>query len=136
MGAFHRNDKDEIIRDIEHSYELFPRLGERKKQIAGTLSGGEQQMLATSRALMSRPRLLLMDEPSMGLAPVLVDLIFETIEEINKEGMTILLVEQNALLALEVADRGHVIETGEIALTGNASELRDDPRVKEAYLGG
>ncbi len=136
MGAFHRNDKDEIIRDIEHSYELFPRLGERKKQIAGTLSGGEQQMLATSRALMSRPRLLLMDEPSMGLAPVLVDLIFETIEEINKEGMTILLVEQNALLALEVADRGYVIETGEIALTGNASELRDDPRVKEAYLGG
>ncbi|MCO6450169.1 MAG: ABC transporter ATP-binding protein [Caldilineales bacterium] len=136
MGAFHRNDKAGILQDIKESYELFPRLGERRKQVAGTLSGGEQQMLAMSRALMSKPRLLLLDEPSMGLAPVLVDLIFDTVQEINRQGTTILLVEQNALMALDIAQRGYVIETGRIVLAGNAQKLKDDPQVKEAYLGG
>ena len=136
MGAYLRDDKQGIQEDIQRMYELFPRLGERRNQIAGTLSGGEQQMLAISRALMSRPSVMLMDEPSMGLAPVLVDLIFETIQEINQQGMTILLVEQNALMALNVANRGYVIETGLISLEGDAKMLRDDPRVKEAYLGG
>ncbi len=136
MGAFLRNDKDGIARDMERMYDLFPRLQERKKQVAGTLSGGEQQMLAIARALMSRPKILLMDEPSMGLAPVLVDLIFDTIEELNKQGMTILLVEQNALLALDVAHRGYVIETGRIVLADDAKALKDNPQVKKAYLGG
>ena len=135
MGAFYRNDKDGIAQDLQKVYELFPRLEERQKQVAGTLSGGEQQMLATARALMARPRLLLMDEPSMGLAPVLVDLIFETIEEINKHGTTILLVEQNAHIALQVADRGYVLQTGEIVLSDSAKALQKDPTVQKAYLG-
>ena len=136
MGAFLRNDKAGIAEDMKRMYELFPRLDERKKQIAGTLSGGEQQMLAIARALMSRPKILLMDEPSMGLAPVLVDLIFDTISELNKQGMTILLVEQNALLALDISHRGYVIETGRIVLADDAQALKDNPQVKEAYLGG
>ena len=135
MGAFHRNDKDGIAEDIEMAYNLFPRLRERMKQVAGTLSGGEQQMLATARALMSRPRLLLMDEPSMGLAPVLVETIFETIEEVNKQGMTILLVEQNAHMALQIANRGYVLQTGEIVLSDSAKKLQQDPTVQKAYLG-
>lgn len=135
MGAYHRTDKDGIAQDIKRAYELFPRLGERRKQVAGTMSGGEQQMLAMTRALMSRPRLLLMDEPSMGLAPVLVELIFSTISEINKDGTTILLVEQNAHMALQIANRGYVIQTGEIVLSDTAAHLRDDPMVQKAYLG-
>ena len=135
MGAFHRNDKEGIRADIEESYKLFPRLGERRSQLAGTMSGGEQQMLAVTRALMSKPRLLLMDEPSMGLAPVLVDVIFDAIESINKQGVTILLVEQNAHLALQVADRGYVLQTGEIVLTNKAKDLQNDPIVQKAYLG-
>ncbi|MCP4167488.1 MAG: ABC transporter ATP-binding protein [Chloroflexi bacterium] len=136
MGAFLRNDTQGIIEDLERVFALFPRLEERQSQVGGTLSGGEQQMLATGRALMAKPRILLMDEPSMGLAPVLVDLIFDTIIELNKQGMTILLVEQNALLALDVADRGYVMETGTITLAGGAKELVANPQVKEAYLGG
>ncbi len=135
MGAFHRNDTAGIRADIEKSYELFPRLGERRSQLAGTMSGGEQQMLAVTRALMSQPRLLLMDEPSMGLAPVLVDVIFDAIESINKEGVTILLVEQNAHLALQVAHRGYVLQTGEIVLTDEAKALQTNPVVQKAYLG-
>ncbi|MEM7110831.1 MAG: ABC transporter ATP-binding protein [Chloroflexota bacterium] len=135
MGAFHRNDRAEIKADIEKSYEMFPRLGERKTQLAGTMSGGEQQMLAVTRALMSRPKLLLMDEPSMGLAPVLVDAIFEAIERINQEGMTILLVEQNAHMALQVSSRGYVLQTGEIVLADSAKKLQNDPTVQKAYLG-
>ncbi len=135
MGAYHRTDKDGIARDIKRAYELFPRLGERRKQVAGTMSGGEQQMLAMTRALMARPRLLLMDEPSMGLAPVLVELIFDTIGEINRDGTTILLVEQNAHMALQIANRGYVIQTGEIVLSDTAEHLRDDPMVQRAYLG-
>lgn len=135
MGAYYRKDKEGINEDLQHVFHLFPRLEERQKQIAGTLSGGEQQMLATARALMARPRLLLMDEPSMGLAPVLVDLIFETIEEINKNGTTILLVEQNAHIALQVADRGYVLQTGEIVLSDTAKALQKDPTVQKAYLG-
>lgn len=136
MGAFLRNDTEEIKKDLEWVFSLFPRLEERQNQVGGTLSGGEQQMLATGRALMARPRILLMDEPSMGLAPVLVDLIFDTIKDLNEQGMTILLVEQNALLALDVADRGYVLETGTISLAGDAKELLANPQVKEAYLGG
>jgi len=135
LGAYHRNDKDGIAEDMERMYTLFPRLKERYKQLAGTMSGGEQQMLATARAMMSRPRLLLMDEPSMGLAPVLVELIFSTITEINKEGVTILLVEQNAHMALQVADRGYVLQTGEIVLSDSAKVLQHDPMVQKAYLG-
>ena len=135
MGAFHRSDRDGIKADIEKAYQMFPRLNERRKQLAGTMSGGEQQMLAVTRALMSQPRLLLMDEPSMGLAPVLVDAIFEAIERINREGMTILLVEQNAHMALQVANRGYVLQTGKIVLADSAEALRGDPTVQKAYLG-
>jgi len=135
MGAFHRDDPAEVMQSIEEAYEMFPRLKERRKQMAGTMSGGEQQMLAVTRALMSKPRLLLMDEPSMGLAPVLVDLIFDAITEINKQGVTVLLVEQNAHMALEIADRGYVLQTGEIVLGNSADELRNDPTVQKAYLG-
>ncbi len=136
MGAFLRDDTQGIKEDLERVFALFPRLEERQSQVGGTLSGGEQQMLATGRALMAKPRILLMDEPSMGLAPVLVDLIFDTIKDLNDQGMTILLVEQNALLALDVADRGYVMETGMITLAGDAKELAANPQVKEAYLGG
>ncbi len=135
MGAFSRNSKQELTDDIDRVFTLFPRLKERRIQIAGTLSGGEQQMLATGRALMARPRLLLMDEPSMGLAPVLVELIFETIQKINSEGVTILLVEQNALMALSIAHRGYVLQTGEIVISDTAENLQNNPTVQKAYLG-
>ncbi len=135
MGAFSRDDKDGIEEDRERVYELFPRMKERITQVAGTLSGGEQQMLATGRALMTHPSLLLMDEPSMGLAPVLVESIFDTIQEINKEGTTILLVEQNATMALSVADRGYVLQTGEIVLHDTAANLQQNEIVQKAYLG-
>lgn len=135
MGAFSRDDKDGIEEDRERVYELFPRMKERITQVAGTLSGGEQQMLATGRALMTHPSLLLMDEPSMGLAPVLVESIFDTIQEINKEGTTILLVEQNAAMALSVADRGYVLQTGEIVLHDTAANLQQNEMVQKAYLG-
>ncbi len=135
MGAYHRNDRKEIHEDMARVYDLFPRLKERVKQEAGTMSGGEQQMLAIGRSLMSRPKLLLLDEPSMGLAPVLVERIFQVIEEINKQGTTILLVEQNANIALEIATRGYVLETGVIVNAAPAEKLRQDPKVREAYLG-
>jgi len=135
MGAFQRRDKPAIKSDMEHVFELFPRLKERITQTGGTLSGGEQQMLAIGRALMARPRLLLLDEPSMGLAPMLVSQIFSIIQEISAEGMTILLVEQNARMALTVADRGYVLQTGEIVLTGDAKELQVNETVRKAYLG-
>jgi len=135
MGAFSRSSNQELSDDFERIFKLFPRLKERRTQVAGTLSGGEQQMLATGRALMSHPRLLLMDEPSMGLAPVLVELIFETIQQINKEGVTILLVEQNALMALSVAHRGYVLQTGEIVISDTADNLKNNPTVQKAYLG-
>jgi branched-chain amino acid transport system ATP-binding protein len=135
MGAYHRSDKDGIVEDFQKMYQLFPRLEERRTQVAGTLSGGEQQMLATARALMSRPTLLLMDEPSMGLAPVLVEMIFSTIEEINKEGTTVLLVEQNAHMALQIASRGYVLQTGEIVLHDSAANLQQNEMVQKAYLG-
>jgi branched-chain amino acid transport system ATP-binding protein len=135
MGAYHRNDRSEIRDDMDRVFELFPRLKERVKQEAGTMSGGEQQMLAIGRALMSHPKLLLLDEPSMGLAPVLVERIFEIIREINKQGTTILLVEQNANVALEIATRGYVLETGKIVNSAPAEKLREDPKVREAYLG-
>jgi len=135
MGAFHRNDRSGIREDMDRVYELFPRLKERTKQEAGTMSGGEQQMLAIGRALMSRPKLLLLDEPSMGLAPVLVERIFDIIKEINAQGTTILLVEQNANVALEIATRGYVMETGSIVTSASAEKLRKDPKVREAYLG-
>lgn len=133
MGAYYRTDG--IREDLERVFDLFPRLRERIKQEAGTMSGGEQQMLAIGRALMSRPKLLLLDEPSMGLAPVLVERIFEIIREINRQGTTILLVEQNANVALEIASRGYVMETGRIVNSASAAELRRDPKVREAYLG-
>lgn len=135
MGAFIKSDKQAITRNIDRVFELFPRLKERRSQLAGTLSGGEQQMLATGRALMADPSLLLMDEPSMGLAPVLVELIFDTIEQINKAGTTILLVEQNALMALSIAHRGYVLQTGEIVTSDTAANLKEDPMVQKAYLG-
>lgn len=135
MGAYHRADSHEILQDLEKVFSLFPRLHERRGQVAGTLSGGEQQMLATGRALMARPRLMLMDEPSMGLAPILVESIFDTITEINKEGTTILLVEQNAHMALLCADRGYVMQTGEVVLSDTAEGCRSNPMVQKAYLG-
>ena len=135
MGAYHRTDNEGIEEDFERVFALLPRLEERRNQVAGTLSGGEQQMLATARALMAHPRLMLLDEPSMGLAPVLVESIFDTIQEINREGTTILLVEQNAHMALQVAHRGYVLQTGEIVLDGTAEELRNNPMVQKSYLG-
>jgi branched-chain amino acid transport system ATP-binding protein len=135
MGAYTRSDTAAIASDLERIFALFPRLQERVTQVAGTLSGGEQQMLAIGRALMGRPRLLLLDEPSMGLAPVLVEQIFDTVRDINAQGTTILLVEQNAAMALSVAQRGYVIETGAIVLSGTAAELADNPEVRRAYLG-
>jgi branched-chain amino acid transport system ATP-binding protein len=135
MGAFLRTDSAGIKQDMERVFELFPRLKERRKQVGGTLSGGEQQMLAISRALMANPRVLLLDEPSMGLAPILVEDIFRTVQEINQEGTTVLLVEQNALMALSVCHRGYVLETGTVALEGTVEELRENPQVKAAYLG-
>jgi branched-chain amino acid transport system ATP-binding protein len=136
MGAYTRTDASEIKRDYDVVFTNFPRLKERRKQQGGTLSGGEQQMLAIGRALMSRPKLLLLDEPSMGLAPVLVDEIFEIIQQINKNGVTILLVEQNAYKALSIADRAYILETGRITMTGNAADLKNNESVKKAYLGG
>lgn len=136
LGAFLRKDKSGIRQDFEKVYQLFPRLLERRKQLSGTLSGGEQQMLAMGRALMARPQLLLLDEPSMGLAPLLVKTIFNIIEEINESGTTILLVEQNANMALSIADRAYVIETGRVVLSGTAEELNSSEQVKMAYLGG
>lgn len=136
MGAYLRKDKKGMEDDMENVFTRFPRLKERRKQLAGTLSGGEQQMLAIGRALMARPQLMLMDEPSMGLAPLLVKEIFSIIKDINERGTTILLVEQNANMALSIADKAYVIETGEIVLQGNAQELMNSPEVKKAYLGG
>jgi branched-chain amino acid transport system ATP-binding protein len=135
MGAFSRNDKAQISGDLERVFTLFPRLKERRNQVAGTLSGGEQQMLATGRALMAHPRLLLLDEPSMGLAPILVESTFDTIQAINDEGTTILLVEQNATMALSVADRGYVLQTGEIVISDTAENLKQNEMVQKAYLG-
>ncbi len=135
LGAYTRKDKAEINESIEHVYERFPRLKERQNQLAGTLSGGEQQMLAMGRALMSKPSIILMDEPSMGLSPLYVSEIFDIIQEINKSGTTVLLVEQNAKKALSIANRAYVLETGNIALSGDAHELMDNEQVKKAYLG-
>ncbi|MBT3321408.1 MAG: ABC transporter ATP-binding protein [Anaerolineae bacterium] len=135
MGSYSRTDKAGIARDLERVYTLFPRMKERRKQVAGTLSGGEQQMLATGRAMMSAPRLLMLDEPSMGLAPVLVDAVFDAIVDINKEGTTILLVEQNALMALSIANRGYVLQTGQIVLHDDAEKLKSNEMVQKAYLG-
>lgn len=136
LGAFLRKDKTGIQEDFQKVYDIFPRLQERRKQMAGTLSGGEQQMLAMGRAIMARPKLLLLDEPSMGLAPLMVQTIFQIIEDINKEGTTVLLVEQNAHMALSVASRGYVIETGKMMLSGSAKDLQESEEVKKAYLGG
>ena len=135
MGAYQRSNKAEIREDLERVFDLFPRLQERRTQKAGTLSGGEQQMLAMGRALMARPRLLLLDEPSMGLAPIFVDKIFEIIKEINSQGTPILLVEQNALMALDAASRGYVLETGQVALADDAKALRQNEQVRKTYLG-
>jgi len=135
MGAFVRNDVKEIASDIERVFTIFPRLKERRNQLAGTMSGGEQQMLAMGRALMARPKVLLMDEPSMGLSPILVDKIFEVVEDIHREGTTILLVEQNASRALQLAQRGYVMDSGEVTMTGDAQQLLADPKVRAAYLG-
>jgi branched-chain amino acid transport system ATP-binding protein len=134
MGAFSRNDK-EIEADIEKVFGLFPRLKERRNQLAGTMSGGEQQMLAMGRGLMARPKVLLLDEPSMGLSPIMVDKIFEVVGDIHKQGVTVLLVEQNASRALQLADRGYVMESGEITMSGDAKQLLNDPKVRAAYLG-
>lgn len=135
LGAYYRNDNAGIKQDMEKSFALFPRLAERRNQLAGTMSGGEQQMLAMARALMARPRLLLLDEPSMGLAPVLVDLVFDTITKVKGEGVTILLVEQNAHMALQIADRGYVLQSGEIMMSDTAANLRRNPDVQKTYLG-
>lgn len=135
LGAYYRRDAAGIKEDIEKMYALFPRLGERRRQYAGTMSGGEQQMLVMGRALMARPKLLLLDEPSMGLAPVLVDSVFDTIQKINQTGTTILLVEQNAHMALQIAHRGYVLQSGEIVLSDTAAKLRKDPLVQKSYLG-
>lgn len=136
LGSYNRADRRQVRDDVERVYDLFPRLLERRKQMAGTLSGGEQQMLAIGRALMSKPRLLMLDEPSLGLAPLLVERIFEVIEELHRGGVTILLVEQNAYQALRVADRAYVLETGRVRLSGPAAELIDNPEIQAAYLGG
>jgi branched-chain amino acid transport system ATP-binding protein len=135
MGAFQRSDRGNLKEDLDRVYSLFPRLQERRSQKAGTMSGGEQQMCAIGRALMARPKLLMLDEPSMGLAPIFVEKIFEIVKEINEQGTTILLVEQNALMALDAADRGYVLETGTIALADDAKALRENERVRKAYLG-
>ncbi len=135
MGAYIRNDKAEIALDVEKMFAIFPRLKERKDQLAGTLSGGEQQMLAMARALMSRPKVLLLDEPSMGLSPIMVEKIFEVVKDVSQRGVTILLVEQNASRALSIADRGYVMESGIVTMNGDAKELLNDPRVRAAYLG-
>ncbi len=135
MGAYQRKDKDGIQQDLQRVYELFPRLKEREQQKGGTLSGGEQQMLAIGRAMMARPKILMLDEPSMGLAPILVEQIFDIIKEINAQGTTILLVEQNAMMALSVANRGYVLETGHIVLQGTADELMNNQQVQDTYLG-
>jgi branched-chain amino acid transport system ATP-binding protein len=135
MGAYLRKDKAAITADIERMFDLFPRLRERKDQLAGTMSGGEQQMLAMGRALMSKPKLLLLDEPSMGLSPIMVDKIFEVVKSVYDQGMTVMLVEQNASRALAMADRGYVMDSGLITMSGKASEMLDDPKVRAAYLG-
>jgi branched-chain amino acid transport system ATP-binding protein len=135
LGAYLRRDRSEVGPDMERVFDLFPRLKERERQKAGTMSGGEQQMLAIGRALMARPKLLLLDEPSMGIAPILVDRIYETVVEINKQGTTILLVEQNANYALGVSHRGYVLETGTVALSDESTSLRENPDVQKAYLG-
>ena len=136
LGAYIRNDKSEIEKDLEHCFQLFPRVKERLQQKAGTLSGGEQQMLALCRALMSRPKLLMLDEPSLGLAPLIVAQIFEIVQKVNREGMTVLLVEQNARMALKISHRAYVVETGKITLSGTGQGLLDDKRVIDSYLGG
>ena len=135
MGAYIRNDKAEIALDIEKMFTSFPRLRERKDQLAGTMSGGEQQMLAMGRALMSRPKVLLLDEPSMGLSPIMVDKIFEVVKDVYAQGVTILLVEQNASRALGIADRGYVMESGVVTMSGDAKQMLSDPKVRAAYLG-
>ena len=135
MGAYIRTDKANIAADMEKMFNIFPRLRERKDQLAGTMSGGEQQMLAMGRALMSRPKVLLLDEPSMGLSPIMVDKIFEVVKDVSGQGVTILLVEQNASRALGIADRGYVMESGSVTMNGDAKELLNDPRVRAAYLG-
>ncbi|CAN1541080.1 LivF ABC-type branched-chain amino acid transport systems, ATPase component [Burkholderiaceae bacterium] len=135
MGAYIRKDTAGIAKDIERMFELFPRLRERKDQLAGTMSGGEQQMLAMARALMSQPKVLLLDEPSMGLSPIMVDKIFEVVRDVYAQGVTVLLVEQNARRALQIADRGYVMDSGEITMTGVGKDMLDDPKVRAAYLG-
>ncbi len=135
MGAYIRNDKDGIAADMEKMFTIFPRLRERKDQLAGTMSGGEQQMLAMGRALMSRPKVLLLDEPSMGLSPIMVDKIFEVVKDVYAQGVTVLLVEQNASRALSIANRGYVMESGIVTMSGNAADMLVDPRVRAAYLG-
>ncbi|MGS0893777.1 ABC transporter ATP-binding protein [Burkholderia stagnalis] len=135
MGAYLRNDKEQIKKDVDRMFAFFPRLKERATQLAGTLSGGEQQMLAMSRAILSKPKLLLLDEPSMGLSPIMVEKIFEVVREISKEGITVLLVEQNARLALQAANRGYVMDSGVVTMEGDAKQMLDDPKVRAAYLG-
>ncbi|MBR8257563.1 ABC transporter ATP-binding protein [Burkholderia ambifaria] len=135
MGAYLRNDTEQIKKDVDRMFGFFPRLKERASQLAGTLSGGEQQMLAMSRAILSKPKLLLLDEPSMGLSPIMVETIFEVVRTISKEGITVLLVEQNARLALQAADRGYVMDSGTVTMEGDAKQMLDDPKVRAAYLG-